>query len=127
MGSNSYYHHSFCAAFLARHDSNSRQWHIQTLGQLAQLAPESLVRAIFQCRRRKPNLQRATMLAFNCIAAAAGHNPDRKCDAVIAPGEVDHGLSIPRLLVLFVHASALAGRNCGEAEDAFLSRLKIGS
>jgi hypothetical protein len=58
--------HAFRAAFLARDDSNSRNWHIQTLGQQA---PQGVVRAIFQRGRGEPNLQRALVFALNRIAA----------------------------------------------------------
>jgi len=63
--------HSLGAAFLARDDSNSRKWHIQTL---CQQAPQRLVRAIFERRRSEFHLQRAGMFAFNGIAAGSRHN-----------------------------------------------------
>jgi hypothetical protein len=80
--------HALGAAFFARDDSNSPNWHIQTLGQQP---AERLVRAIFHGRRRKSDFQRATVLAFNRIAARAGDNAHRKCDAAIALADFDQG------------------------------------
>jgi hypothetical protein len=79
--------YALCAAFFARDDSNSPNWHIQTLGEDA---AQRLVRAIFDGRRRKPDFQRANVLAFDRIAAGAGDNPHRECDAAIALGDFDH-------------------------------------
>jgi hypothetical protein len=76
------------AAFLARDDSNSPNWHIQTLGEDA---AERFVRAIFDGRRRKPDFQRATLLALNRIAARARDNAHRERDAPIALGDFYQG------------------------------------
>jgi hypothetical protein len=83
------YCHALCATFFARDDSNSPNWHIQTLGQQA---TQRFVRAIFDGRRRKPDFQRATVLALNRIAARAWDNVHCECDAVIALGDLHQGL-----------------------------------
>jgi hypothetical protein len=77
------------AAFLARDDSNSPNWHIQTLGQQP---TQRIVRPIFNGRRRKPDFQRAAVLTLNCIAARARDDAHRECDAAIALADLYQGL-----------------------------------
>jgi hypothetical protein len=81
--------HALCAAFLARDDSNSPNWHIQTLGQQA---TQRIIRPIFDGRRRKPDFQRAAVFALNRVAARSGDDAYRECDATIALGDFHQGL-----------------------------------
>src|SRR5271156_489745 len=85
------YRDALCAAFFARDDSNSPNWHIQTLGEDA---AERFVRAIFDGRRREPDFQRATMLTLNRIAARARDDAHREYDAAIALDDFDQGRGI---------------------------------
>jgi hypothetical protein len=46
----------------ARHDSNSRNWHVQMFGEHA---PESIIRPAFDWRCSEPHFQRSIVLAFD--------------------------------------------------------------
>ena len=75
------------AAALAGNDFNSREGHLQMLGQEP---AQGFVGAAFDRRGREARLQRALPLAFDSVAAGPDGHPDREARGAIALFHVDH-------------------------------------
>jgi hypothetical protein len=77
-------------AFFARDNSNSRNGHVQTVRQQA---PDRLIGAIFERRRRYADLQRSGVLAFNRVAAGSRRDAHRERQLTIAFDDFNHAFA----------------------------------
>jgi hypothetical protein len=74
-------------ALFARHDSNSRNGHVQTVRKQP---PDSLIGAIFKRGRRDTHFQRTGVLTFNCVAASSWRDAHRERQLAIAFDRFNH-------------------------------------